>query len=67
MIARLLPLALAAALAACAGDGRPPEPSGPWRALNAGRWTPTPDDLRGPRAPLPASASPNALTGGRGA
>jgi hypothetical protein len=53
----LLPLL---AVAACA-DGHPPlaEASGPYRALNPGKWTPTPDDLRGPRLPLPPSLSPS--------
>ena len=26
--------------------------------MNAGRWTPTADDLRGPRVPLPPAMSP---------
>jgi hypothetical protein len=42
---------------------RPPlaEARGGYRPLNAGKWTPTHDDLRGPRAPLPPAQSP-ALT-----
>jgi hypothetical protein len=53
-------------LAACAH--RPPlaEAKGRYRPLNAGKWTPTRDDLRGPRAPLPPAQSP-ALTPESGA
>ena len=53
----LLPLALVA----CAHRGKPPLPKaiGHYRPLNPGRWSPSPDDLRGPRAPLAPGASPN--------
>ncbi|WP_109105436.1 type IV secretion system lipoprotein VirB7 [Azospirillum sp. TSO35-2] len=34
------------ALTACAGHPPLTEPSGPVRPLNAGRWTPTADDLQ---------------------
>jgi hypothetical protein len=56
---RLALLLLPLAVSACAG-GHPPlaEASGKYRALNAGRWTPTRDDLRGPRQPLPPVQSP---------
>lgn len=37
-------------LAGCASDA--PQASGAYRALNPGRWQPTPEDLRGVRAPL---------------
>lgn len=71
MILRLALLVPILALpAACAGDRALPQPSGPWRALNAGQWVPAPDDLRGPRLPLPPVLSPNAAApavGGAGA
>lgn len=60
MIRRAVLLLPLLAVAACAGDHPPlSEASGPYRALNPGRWTPTPDDLRGPRSPLPPSQSPS--------
>lgn len=34
------------ALSACAGQTGAPEPSGPYRALNPGRWTPAAGDLQ---------------------
>ena len=43
------------ALAACAGTEGAPQPSGPFRALNAGHWTPSADELRGP-VPTPPAA-----------
>lgn len=49
----LLLLLLMALLAGCAAN--PPQASGAYRALNPGRWQPTPDDLHGVRA-LPSSA-----------
>ena len=60
MIRRVVLLLPLLAVAACAG-GHPPlaEASGPYRPLNPGRWTPTSDDLRGPRSPLPPSQSPS--------
>lgn len=48
-------------LAACADHPPLAEASGPYRPLNPTRWTPAPDDLEGPRAPLPPARSP-ALT-----
>jgi hypothetical protein len=59
MIRRLALLLIPLAVSACAG-GHPKlaVPSGKYRPLNAGRWTPTRDDLRGPRAPLPPKQSP---------
>ena len=56
-IVLLLPIALVA----CAHRGKPPLPqaAGEYRPLNAGRWSPVRDDLRGPRAPLAPAASPN--------
>jgi hypothetical protein len=44
-------------LAGCAGHPLA-EATGSLRPLNAGRWAPTADDLRGPRAPLPPALSP---------
>ncbi|HYH37636.1 MAG TPA: hypothetical protein VD860_05400 [Azospirillum sp.] len=41
------------ALSACSGHPPLVEPSGPFRALNAGRWTPSEDDLRGADAAAP--------------
>jgi hypothetical protein len=58
MIQRLAFLLLPLALAACAGHPPLAEASGPLRSMNAGRWTPTADDLRGPRVPLPPAMSP---------
>ena len=43
------------ALAACAGSEGAPRPSGPFRALNAGHWTPGEEELRGPVATPPAA------------
>lgn len=59
MIRRLALLLIPLAVSACAG-GHPKlaEASGRYRPLNAGKWTPTRDDLRGPRAPLPPVHSP---------
>lgn len=49
---------LALPLGACATNkGKAPEAAGAYRPLNVGRWQPTRDDLRGPRAPLPPSQS----------
>lgn len=51
-------IAAALLLAACAGNkAKPPEAAGAWRPLNAGRWQPTRDDLRGPRQALPPAQS----------
>jgi hypothetical protein len=59
MILRFALLLLPLAVSACAGSHPPlAQPSGDYRALNTGRWTPTNDDLRGPRTPLPPSQSP---------
>lgn len=41
-----LACALLLALSACAGQPEAPEPSGPYRALNPGRWTPAAGDLQ---------------------
>jgi len=41
------------ALSACSGHPPLAEPSGPFRPLNAGRWTPSEGDLRGADAPMP--------------
>lgn len=41
-----LACALLLALCACAGQPGASEPSGPYRALNAGRWTPDAGDLQ---------------------
>ena len=50
------------ALAACAASSDPPQPSGEFRALNAGRWIPTEAELRGPLPPvLPARTFPSEL------
>jgi len=59
MIRRLALLLIPLAVSACAG-GHPKlaEASGKYRPLNAGKWAPTRDDLRGPRAPLPPVRSP---------
>jgi hypothetical protein len=43
--AKLTVLAALLALAACAGGEPLAEAKGPWRALNAGYWTPTAADL----------------------
>lgn len=43
---RLACAALLLALSACAGQPGAPEPSGPYRPLNPGRWTPNAGDLR---------------------
>jgi hypothetical protein len=48
-------------LSACAHRPSLVEARGAYRPLNAGKWTPTHDDLRGPRAPLTPAQSP-ALT-----
>ncbi|UZO95026.1 hypothetical protein RMHFA_05720 (plasmid) [Roseomonas mucosa] len=60
MIRRVVLLLLPLAVSACAG-GHPPlaEASGSYRALNAGKWVPTRDDLRGPREPLAPVDSPS--------
>lgn len=50
---------LALSLAACANHPPLAEASGPYRPLNPDRWTPTSDDLRGPRAPLLPADSPS--------
>lgn len=50
MIQRLSLGLLLLALSACSGHSPLAEPSGPYRVLNADRWTPTTDDLQ----PLPA-------------
>lgn len=53
-----LALGLTLSLLACATNkGKAPEAAGAYRPLNAGRWQPTRDDLRGPRALLPPSQS----------
>lgn len=54
-------LLLPVVLVACTHRGKPPLPkaAGAYRPLNAGRWSPARDDLRGPRAPLAPAASPN--------
>lgn len=67
VIRSLLPLLLTLAVTACGGAHRLPEASGPWRALNAGRWVPVAEDLRGPRAPLPPALSPSLVARGAGA
>lgn len=54
----LAALLVAASLAACSGQNQPPEPSGPWRPLNAGRWVPAAGDLDGPRPPPAPARSP---------
>lgn len=53
MMHRLTIPLLLLALSACSGHTPLAEPSGPYRALNAGRWTPSEDDLRGAHATLP--------------
>lgn len=53
-LALLVPIVLAG----CADHPPLAEASGAIRPLNAGRWTPSADDLRGPRAPLPPALSP---------
>ncbi|KFD27419.1 type IV secretion system lipoprotein VirB7 [Sphingobium yanoikuyae] len=50
---------VALTLSACAHHPPLAEAKGPYRPLNAGKWTPTRDDLRGPRAPLPPASSPS--------
>ncbi len=45
-------------LAGCANHPPLAEAKGAIRPLNAGRWTPSSDDLRGARAPLAPSQSP---------
>lgn len=60
MIRRLsLALLLPALMGGCAHHPPLAEPKGAIRPLNAGHWTPTSDDLRGPRAPLPPVQSPS--------
>lgn len=53
---RVLALLAPLVLAGCASQ--PPQASGPYRALNPGRWQPTPDDLQvisvAPPAQVPA-------------
>ncbi|ONF49431.1 hypothetical protein [Methylobacterium radiotolerans] len=60
MIRRAALLLIPLAVSACSGD-RPSlaEASGPYRPLNEGRWSPTDDDLRGPRAPIAPKDSPS--------
>ena len=57
----LVILLLPVVLVACTHRGKPPLPKavGAYRPLNAGRWSPGRDDLRGPRAPLAPGTSPN--------
>lgn len=63
MIRLVAVLLLSLAVSACGGGHQAlGKVSGKYRALNTGRWTPTRDDLRGPRAPLPPAQSP-ALAG----
>jgi len=59
MIRNALLVLSVVSLAACAH--RPPlaVAKGPYRPLNAGKWTPTHDDLRGPRSPLAPAQSPS--------
>lgn len=59
MIRPALLVLVALSLSACAH--RPPlaEAKGKYRPLNVGKWSPTRDDLRGPRAPLPPAQSPS--------
>jgi len=60
MIRVLAAAALALSLAACASHPPLAEPSGSYRALNPGRWSPTSDDLRGPRQVMLPANSPYA-------
>ena len=61
MIRRAALLLIPLAVSACAGKHPPlAEASGKYRPLNVGKWTPTRDDLRGPRLPLAPKDSPNA-------
>ncbi len=63
---RIFPLiGITLLLAACADHPPLAEASGPYRPLNAGHWTPPPDDLTGPRTPLTPARSP-ALTAEHG-
>lgn len=60
MIRRAVLLLIPLAVSACAGKHPPlAEASGAYRPLNAGKWTPTRDDLRGPRLPLAPKDSPS--------
>lgn len=59
MIRVLAALGLALSLAACASHPPLAEASGPYRPLNAGRWSPTSDDLRGPRQVMLPADSPS--------
>jgi hypothetical protein len=56
-------LFLPALVGGCASHPPLAEPKGAIRPLNAGHWTPTADDLRGPRAPLPPVQSPSLNSG----
>lgn len=51
---RVLALLAPLLLAGCASQ--PPQAAGPYRALNPGRWQPTPEDLQVIRAAPPAQA-----------
>ena len=53
-------LAVAFLLGACAQHPPLIEPSGPYRAMNAGQWTPDAADLMGPRQPIMPAQSPYA-------
>ena len=53
-------LAVAFVLGACAQHPPLIEPSGPYRAMNAGQWTPDAADLMGPRQPIMPAQSPYA-------
>jgi hypothetical protein len=52
-MSRMISALLLLTLAACASH--PPEASGPWRALNPGRWAAAPSDLQ--EAPMPLSVA----------
>jgi len=62
MMPRLTLTLLLLALPGCADDAPPTDPSGPLRALNPGRWTPTADDLRAPSARLAPAGAPSTRT-----
>jgi len=59
MIQRIVILSLTLSLTACGNHPPLAKASGPYRALNPGRWTPTSDDLRGPRTQILPAESPS--------
>lgn len=60
MIRVIAAVGIALSLGACASHPPLAEARGAYRPLNPGRWTPTSDDLRGPRQVMLPANSPYA-------